>query len=75
MAVKLSGGCDRCIERQMMYRLELVLFFPNSDGKGSWSFSLLPNVEMYCDADSAMKAIQFSWLFWGISLTKREVQI
>ena len=49
---------------------QLIIFYPNSDGRGSWSFSLLPNIEMYYDADESFSAIQFSWLFFGISITK-----
>ena len=49
---------------------QLIIFYPNSDGEGSWSFSLLPNIEVYFDSKLAMKAIQVSWMFWGLSLTK-----
>lgn len=50
--------------------IEIVFFYPNSDGLGSWSFSLLPNIELYADAAENKHAFQISWLFWGFSINR-----
>lgn len=50
--------------------IEIVFFYPNSDGKGSWSFSLLPNIETFWDAEEKVSSIQLSWLFWGVSINQ-----
>ena len=48
--------------------IEVTFFFPNSDGRGSWSFSLLPMIKAFYLADKKAKAIQFGWLFWGFNI-------
>lgn len=54
--------------------IEIVFFYPNSDGQGSWCFSLLPSIELHCihyDDTNSEKAILVSWLFWGFSIIKK----
>ena len=50
--------------------IEIVFFYPNSDGLGSWSFALLPNIETCWNAEEKVASIQFSWLLWGFSINR-----
>lgn len=52
--------------------IEIVFFYPNSDGQGSWSFTLLPNIELFYDAVDNRHSIQLSWLLWGFSINTYE---
>ena len=54
--------------------IEIVFFYPNSDGQGSWCFNLLPSIELHCihyDDTNSEKVILVSWLFWGFSIIKK----
>lgn len=50
--------------------IEIAFYYPNSDGQGSWSFSLLPTIEAHYNAEEKARTIQLGWLFWGINITR-----
>lgn len=50
--------------------IQISFYYPNSDGCGSWSFSLLPCIEAHYDGEQRARCVQFGWLFFGLNITR-----